>query len=202
MYSAIKMLAGWTNDPTKECTRLKWIITPKRLDDPSKVPWRASGRAGRRPRSPEPNFFASSRKARFLQADPQVILNSLYFLFSREDKSTLKWAAWGCCRGSQLTVTSFSVCWLVRGILSCQWGWESRWFYVYHELTQTWGPGDAIKVQIWSTPVSLEVLSLYISFLYFPFHDGSAEKCCQIGLSSVKWGWNLFPPCGKRLFLI
>ena len=76
------------NDPAEECARIKLIIIPKRLDDTSKVPWRASGRGGRRPRSPKPNFFASSRKARFLQADVQVILNSLHFLFSHEDKQS------------------------------------------------------------------------------------------------------------------
>lgn len=49
----------------------------------------------------------------------------------------------------------------------------------HHELAQTQGPRGTIKVQIGSTPAHLEeIVAVIIDFLYVPFHDGSAEKCC------------------------
>ena len=117
-----------------------------------------------------PQFLCNKQESDTLQADAWAILNSLHFLFSHKDKPTLKWAAWGSCWWSQLMVTSFSVCWLITGISSCLWGWESRWFYAHYELTKTWGPEGALKVQIGSIPIHLEEIlcchNILASFIF------------------------------------
>lgn len=128
-----------------------------------------------------------------------ILLKSLHFLFSRQGKSTMKWAAWGPWWWSQLTITSFSVCWLVTGILSCIGNSIASW------IGSDVGPRRCYKGSDWihtCPPWGNPLLSLYISFLHFPFHDGAAEKCCQIGLSSVKWGpGTCFHLEGKDCFL-